>query len=171
MSDEEFKIRIKDYSLIELRQCLSGIDHEKYPERHLILQKALAGYQELPQNTRIPTAITGGDYGSNGFERTHLAYRLGKRIAINFIALIAGFLVLSLVVKGLLPQFAGPLCFFSIVGSSIHLALVWIIACVKRKNYLAALPGFIVGPLFGIILANIYFYLHAVMGILNYNPY
>jgi hypothetical protein len=101
----------------------------------------------------------------------NLAYELGKLMLMNCIAWIAGFFIFSLGIKWLFSDFAGPFCFFSMIGSLMHLALIWTVTCVRRKCCLVALSGFVVVPILGIMLANIYFYLHAIMGILNYNPY
>ncbi len=59
MSDNEFKNRISKYSLSELRECLSGLDAEKYPDRYVILRQAIETYKE--EHPEHPVTTQDGD--------------------------------------------------------------------------------------------------------------
>lgn len=88
MSDNEFKNRISKYSLSELRECLSGLDVDKYPDRLALLQQAIRDFK--PGNPETAAACQ----NSAGSEYAGFWVRVGAYLVD--ILMMAPYLALSL---------------------------------------------------------------------------
>lgn len=86
MSSAEFKDRISKYSLSELRECLSGLDAEKYPDRYAILWQAIDTYKEAPPEHPVTTQ-DGDQFLYAGFWPRVGAYLLDFLILTPYLAL------------------------------------------------------------------------------------